>query len=110
MPNTALEPKLTRTGVLTEICNSIIVFALMNWPQFGVAQLWIVRRKRMIPFSQIVLAALDVVDGALKRKKPKTAEEIKRQRILRRNERAMMFFVVFCVILCAVLFFIMAFR
>ena len=64
----------------------------------------------MIELIQIVVAAFEAVGEACGRRKPETAEEIERQKILRRNKRAMMFFVVFCLIFCGVLLVIMAFK
>jgi len=64
----------------------------------------------MIPFLQIVVTALEAVGEVCGRRKPKTAAEIERQRIQRRNERAVMFFVVFGLILCGVLIVIMALK
>jgi len=64
----------------------------------------------MIPFVQIFVTALEAVGEIFGKKKPRTAEELERQRIQRRNDRAMMFFVVFGLILCVVLLIIMALR
>jgi hypothetical protein len=64
----------------------------------------------MIPILQIVVTALEAVGEAFGPRKPRTPEEIERQRIQRRNERAMMFFVVFCFVLCLVLLVVMALR
>jgi uncharacterized membrane protein YdfJ with MMPL/SSD domain len=64
----------------------------------------------MIPVLQIVVTALEAVGAAFGRRKPKTPEEMERQRIQRRNERAMMFFAVFSLVLCVVLLVIMALR
>ena len=58
----------------------------------------------MIPFGQIILTVLEAVGEACGKKTPKTADELKRQRIQRRNERAMMFFCIFCLIFSVVLF------
>jgi hypothetical protein len=64
----------------------------------------------VIPFIQIVVTAFEAVGKACGRKKPKTAKEIERHQILRRNERAMMFFVVFLLIFCGVLLVIKALK
>lgn len=63
----------------------------------------------MMPLAQIVVTAIEAVGEALSRRKPKTAEEAERQRLFRRNERAMSFFVLFAFLLSAVLLLIMAF-
>src|SRR5436190_1411571 len=70
----------------------------------------VVRPLHMISVLQIVVTALEAVGEALGRRKPKTPEEMERQRIQRRNERAMMFFVVFSLVLCVVLLVIMALK
>ena len=64
----------------------------------------------MIPVLQVFVTALEAVGEAFGRRKPKTPEEIERQRIQRRNERAMMFFVVFALVFSVVLLVIMALR
>ena len=64
----------------------------------------------MIPVLQVFVTALEAVGEAFGRRKPKTPEEIERQRIQRRNERAMMFFVVFSLVFCVGLLVIMALR
>jgi hypothetical protein len=53
----------------------------------------------MILFLQIVITAFEAVGEACGRRKPKTAEDVKRQRIQRRNERAMKFYALFCLIM-----------
>ena len=62
----------------------------------------------MIPVLEIVVTALEAVGDAFGRRKPKTPEELERQRSQRRNERAMMFFIGFSLVLCVVLLVIMA--
>ncbi len=64
----------------------------------------------MIPVLQIVVTAFEAVGEAFGRRKPKTREEMERQRIQSRNERAMKFFVVFALVLCVVLIVMMALR
>jgi len=64
----------------------------------------------MFPVVQIVVTALEAVGEAFGRRKPKTAEEMERQRIQRRNDRAMIFFMVFALVLLVVLLIVMALR
>ena len=64
----------------------------------------------MIPFVQILLTTLEGLGEAFGRRQPKTSEQAERQRTLRRNERAVWFFVIFAVLFSLVLFLIMAFR
>lgn len=64
----------------------------------------------MLSVLQIVAAALEAVGEAFGSRKPKTAEEMERQRIQHRNDRAMMVFVVFALVLSAVVLIMMALR
>jgi len=64
----------------------------------------------MIPVLQTFATALEVVGEAFGRRKPKTPGEVERQRIQRRNKRAMLFFVVFSLVLCVALLVIIALR
>jgi len=68
------------------------------------------RNCTMIQVLKILVTALEAVGEVFGRRKPKTPEEMARQPIQRRNERAMMFFVVFTLVLCVVLLVIMALR
>ena len=52
---------------------------------------------------QIVLTALEGAGDAFSRRKPPTADQAERQRVLGRNNRAFSLFVVFAVFLSAVL-------
>jgi hypothetical protein len=64
----------------------------------------------MLALFQLVIATLEAVGEACGRMKPKTPAEIERQRVLRRNQRAMAFFSLFGLGLCVILLLIMAFR
>jgi hypothetical protein len=55
----------------------------------------------------IAIIALEALAGAFHRE-PRTPQEVERRRVQRRNERAMMLFCTFCVVLCIVLLLIMA--
>jgi hypothetical protein len=64
----------------------------------------------MISFVHIFHAALGVVNDAFIRRKLKTAAETERQRVLSSKEQALMVFIVLCVVLCLVWFYIIISR
>jgi len=51
----------------------------------------------------ILVTALEAIGEICGRRKAKTAEQLEWERILRRNERVMMFFVIFCLLVSVVL-------
>ena len=57
----------------------------------------------MFPIFEILVTTLEAIGEACGRRKPKTPEEMERQRIQRRNDRAMMFFIVFAAIRASML-------
>jgi|GEM_PF-4614446 len=62
----------------------------------------------MFPLLKIVIVAFEAVGDFIGRRKPKSAAEIELQPIQRRNERARIFFVVFCLIFSGFMLVIMA--
>jgi len=64
----------------------------------------------MIPVQHIVQALLHVVADAANRMAPKTPEQIRRERNLRRKVEAWLFCIVFCIVLAVVVGFIVVCR
>jgi len=64
----------------------------------------------MFGIPQLLVAALESVGEIFTNKKPKTPEQLERQRNIRRNNRAMMFFTFFCLLLILIILCLMLLR
>jgi hypothetical protein len=59
---------------------------------------------------ELILCVIEGVGGFFGRRRPMTPEEVERQRILKRKERAWTLFVIFGLVLCAFLLLARIFR